>query len=316
MSSAFRISFTLVFTAVIFCLSGFLLEGIYKQFASCHYSNVTGHITDSEVRTSHSSRHGSSHRAYISYTYEVDRQIFSGSRLRYTGFTPADYLSASQLVNTYPTGSARTIFYDPAHPEESLLCSGIIGHDLIGLLLLSAVTIATVGLWISLGSWLRERWFKPLAGGVKLIIEPSVTRIRLPPPKVVFRSLLISGSLSIFSLFILNTAWGMNVPVAYVLIALGISYLAGVAVYGFSRFREESGIYDLTIDEFGRKVSLPAMFERNTRVVLNISEVQQIRVIRVEHRGSKGGIYYTYAPSLALAPSESAIKKSPTGPTA
>ena len=301
MSNAFRIVLTVLCTALVLFLDGLMAGEIHKQFESCRYSSVTGRITDSEIRTSHSSRHGTSYHAYISYTYQAGRQIFFGSRLRYTTFVSSGYDLAHRLVNTYPAGSIQTIFYNPADPEDSLLCAGITGQDFLGLLFLTPFNMVMLGFWVWFGGWLRERWFKPLAGGVKIIAERSVTRIRLPPAMNLWWALGTTGVLGLASVIVLNLGWVPDLPVAYVISAIGIAYLAGAAVYGFFRFREESGIDDLIIDEPGRKLSLPSMFGRDVRMALDISDVKQIRVKKVEHRGKKGNVWYTYAPTLFLS---------------
>jgi len=298
MSNAFRIFLTVLCTTLVVFLDCLLSGEIHKQFESCHYPSVTGRITDSEVRTSHSSRHGTSYHAYISYTYQAGRQIFFGSRLRYTTFVSSGYDLAHRLVNTYPTGSTQTIFYNPADPKDSLLCAGITGQDFLGLLFLTPFNMAMLGFWVWLGGWLRERWFKPLAGGVKIIAEPSVTRVRLPPAMNLWWALGTTGGLGLASIIVFALGKRPDLPVAYVFLAIGITYLAGAAVYGFFRFREESGRYDLIIDELGRKLSLPPLFGRDVRMVLDISDVKQIRVKKVEHRGKKGNVWYTYAPTL------------------
>ena len=301
MSNAIRIVLTLACTVFLF-LDGLAVHNLSRQFASCHYSGVSGRITDSKILSRRASKGGTNYSPYVSYTYQVGRQILFGTRLRYTYFFSSSYYSAQRIVDEYPAGSSQTIFYNPANPSDSLLGSGIIGEDFVGLLLLTPPNMVLLGLWVWFGGWLSERLFKPLAGGVKIIADRSGTRIRLPQTVALWWGLGTTGVLGLAAALVINFGPEPDASAGLVLSAIGGAYLAGTAVYGFLRWKAESGRYDLIIDESGHKLSLPPTYDRDERLTVNIANVKKIRVEKVEHRGSKGGITYTYAPTLIVAP--------------
>jgi hypothetical protein len=299
MSTAIRIFVTLVCTGAVLLLDSLVAYDLQKQYASGHYPFVTGRITRSEIR-SHHGRHGTSYSAYVSYTYQVGRELLYGDRLRYTLFSPSGgYANARNIVNTFPPGSSQNIFYDSLAPADSLLCAGIDGQDFTGLLFLTPFNMLTLGLWFSLVGWLRERWFKPLAGGVKIITDGRLTRLRLPQKVAVRWALTTTGALGFAALFVFTGS--ANVPVSTVLTAIGVVYLAGAAVWGFFQLRAQTGIYDLIIDEAGHTLSLPATYDREERLSVNVGNIREIHVAKEEHRGSKGGVSYTYAPTLLMS---------------
>jgi Protein of unknown function (DUF3592) len=302
MSTGLRIFLTLICTGAVLFFDGWIANELQKQFTSCRYPSVTGRITDSEIRSHHSSRHGTSYSAYVSYTYQVGRQMMFGQRVRYTSFFSSSHASAKGIVDDYPVGSAQTIFYNPLNSSDSLLGAGIIGPDFVGLLFLTPFNMLMIGLWASLIDWLRERWFKPLAGGVKIIADGLLTRIRLPQTVALRWGLGTTGILALVSSFIMNSLMqASDESLGLAWSAIGISYLAGIVVYGFLRMKAESGRYDLIIDEPGRKLSLPPTYDRGERLMVDATTVNKIRVETVEHRGNRGGIRYTYAPTLSAS---------------
>ena len=300
MSLALRIFFTLICTGTVLFLDVLIFRGLCHQFESGSYPAVTGRITGSEIRTHHTSKGGTTYSPYISYTYQVGRQLFNGDRLRYTvGFYSSSYASAERVVASHPPGSIQTIFYNPRNPWDSLLGAGLIGQDFIGLLFSTPFNMLMIGLWASVGDWLRERWFKPLAGGVKIVDEGSQVRIRLPQTNMLRWGLGTTGALGLISAFLIP-GLEPDASVGLVVTAIGVVWLAGVAVYGFLRLKAQSGVYDLVIDEPGRTLSLPPTYGREERLTVDVAGVKTIRVEKVEHRGSRGGITYTYAPTLFL----------------
>jgi hypothetical protein len=298
MSLALRIFITLTCTGIILVLDAVTARSLYHQFESVSYPAITGRITGSEIKTHRGSKGGISYSAYVSYTYQVGQQLLYGDRLRYTiGFASASYAAAQRIVANYPPGSIQTIFYNPHNPWDSLLSVGLSGQDFVGLLFLTPFNMLMLGLWASVGNWLRERWFKPLAGGVTVIAEGALVRIRLPQTNALWWGLGTTGALSLISAFLIP-GFKPDASVGFVVSALGVAWLAGVAVYGFLRLKAQSGDSDLIIDQSTRKLSLPPTYGRDERVAVDAAAVNNIRVEKVEHRGSKGGITYTYAPTL------------------
>jgi hypothetical protein len=304
MSLALRIFITLTCTGIILVLDTFTARNLCHQFESGSYPGITGRITNSEIRTHHSSKGGTSYSAYVSYTYQVGQQLLYGDRQRYTvGFLSSNYGAARRIVANYPPGSIQTIFYNPHNPWDSLLGAGLTGQDFSSLLFLTPFNMFLIGLWASVSDWLRERWFKPPAGGVTVIAEGSLVRIRLPQTNALWWGLGTTGALGLISVFLLSSGLRPDASVVFAVSALGIAFLAGVTVYGFLRLKAQSGEYDLIIDQSARTLSLPPTYGRNERLAADTSTINHIRVKKVEHRSSKGNISYTYAPTLCMSTS-------------
>jgi len=62
----------------------------------------------------------------------------------------------------------------------------------------------------------------------------------------------------------------------------------------------QTGIDDLVINEAGRSLELPETFGRHERITVSLADIEDFSVEQIVHRSSKGGISYTYAPTLRL----------------
>jgi hypothetical protein len=61
-----------------------------------------------------------------------------------------------------------------------------------------------------------------------------------------------------------------------------------------------SGEDDLVLDENSTTITLPKTFGRKEHMPINRAEIEQLTVETIEHRSNKGGVTYTYAPTLWL----------------
>ena len=264
-----------------------------------HYPSAAGAVTHSEVTTHHSSKHGTSYQASISYRFEVGAKQFTGERLR---FTPAssDSTSACSLVSAHPVGSTVQVFYNPNDPMESLLLPGVNGSDFLAVLFLTPFNAIMLGLWIWTGGWLRERLFRPLAGGVKIIADGMSTRVRLPQFGAVGWGLVTAGGLGFVSMFIVGFSTKMQPSIGLALAVLAAVYLAGVGVAFWQWRKISSGIDDLVINEAARTLVLPQTLGRQQPLSVGIADIESLTVETIEHISNKGSRSYTYAPTLRL----------------
>src|ERR1700722_14588695 len=285
-----------------------MAHGIYKQLESQHYPGVTGRITHSEVKSHSTSKGGTSYNADIEYSYEVGGQNYTGDKVRF-GLTQSDSRSANAAVNAHPAGSAAQVFYNPANPQQSLLSPGINGSDLIFVIFLTPFNMGMIGLWLWCAGWLRERFFRPVAGGVKIINDGVTTRIRLPQLPAIFWGLGTTGLLGFISIFAVGIVTKMSPSIPLAMAVIAIVYIAGGAVYFRQRQKINSGIDDLILNESSRTIELPLTFGRKQRGIVNVAEIKSLSVEKIIHRGNKGGVSYTYAPTLSLRGEEAAIQK-------
>ncbi len=215
MSGVFLTLFTLFWSGLVLGFDGFMGHGIYKQFEAAHYPSAMGAITRSEVKSHRSSKGATSYNAVIEYSFAVGGRKFAGDKIRF-GLSSSTYATVWGLVNAHPVGSTAPVFYKESNPRESLLAPGVQGSDLMGPLFMTPFNMVMFGFWMGIGGWLRRHWFKPVAGGVKIIRDGLVTRIRLPRFPALGWGMAATGSLGFIAIFIVGFSTNMEptMPVA------------------------------------------------------------------------------------------------------
>ena len=309
MSTVFLTLFTLIWSSMVLSFDGFMGHGIYKQLESSHYPSVIGTITHSELKSHRTSKGGTTYHAVVEYSFAVGGQKFAGDKIRF-GLNSSSYATAWGLVNAHPVGSTAPVFYKPTNPQESLLSPGVQGSDFMGPLFMTPFNMVMFGFWIWIGSWLREHWFKPVAGGVKIITEGMVTRIRLPRFPALGWGLAATGGLGFLAIFIVGIGTNMEPTVARAAFStIAVVYGTGLGVYWWRRQKINLGTYDLLYSNASRSLELPLTFGRKARITANAADIESLYVEKTVHRSSKGGISYTYAPTLRLRGTEPATQK-------
>jgi Protein of unknown function (DUF3592) len=308
MSGVFLFIFTLFWSGMVLMFDGLMLHGIYKQFESQNFPSVDGTITHSEVTSHRGSKGGTSYDAVINYRYEIGGQKFEGDKLRF-GMKVSSYESANASVSAHPVGSTAQVFYNPANPQESLLSPGVNGSDFTMALFLTPFNMVMLGFWIWIGGWLRERFFRPVAGGVKIIADGMTTRIRLPRMPAIAWGLGTTGGLGFISIFAVGFGAKMEPSIPLILSVIAAVYVSGMAVYFWQLRKINSGIDDLILNEASRTIELPLTFGRKERVAVKVADIKSLSVEKIEHRSSKGGISYTYASTLGLRETGVAVQK-------
>jgi len=180
---------------------------------------------------------------------------------------------------------------------------------LIFVIFLTPFNMVMFGLWLWAASWLRERFFRPVAGGVKIIADGVTTRIRLPQLSAIFWGLGTAVMLGFISIFAVGIATKMSPPIPLALAVITIVYIAGGAVYFRQRQKINSGVDDLIFNDTSQTLELPLTFGRKERVTVNIANIKSLSVEKIIHRSDKGGVSYTYAPTLCLSGTDAAIQK-------
>jgi len=300
MNGVFLFIFTCFWSACVIAFDGFIGRSLWNQFASRSFTVVTGQITHSQVTPHRGSKGGITYGVDIRYRYTVNDRSFDGKRFRYNANASSDSGWAKKAVAAHPVGSHTQVFYNPRNPQEAVLSPGVDGSDLMLVLFLMPFNIVMVGFWTRLGGWLRERILKPVAGGVRMIAEGPYTRIRLPQYTAMVWCMVAVGGVSFASVFLLGFAsrFHPSLPAAcWTLVAVAA---AGVGVYWWQWRRIHSGDDDLILDEGAQTMELPETYGRKDRVTVAFSDVERLAVETIVHRSRKGGVSYTYAPTLWL----------------
>jgi hypothetical protein len=297
MAGAFLIVFTLFWSAFTLGFDGMMEYKTYEQFESGSFPSVTGTVTHSEVERHSGSKSGTYYVAVVDYEYAVSGQTYWGDKLRF-GTGQSD--DANEIVDAHPVNSPVQVYYNPKNPNESLLYPGIRGSDLVMALFLTPFNMIMLGFCLGVCGWLRERLFKPVAGGVKIIADGMTTRVRLPTLGAIPWGLATTGLLGFLSTLVLLICTGSRPSMTAVLMTIGVVYLAGIGVYLRQQQKIDSGIDDLVINEASGTLELPLTFGRKERMTAQFSEIETLWVDVIEHHSSKGGTSYSYAPTLNL----------------
>jgi hypothetical protein len=139
----------------------------------------------------------------------------------------------------------------------------------------------------------------PVAGGVKLISELMVTRVRLPRFQPLVPCLVALGGLSLVA-FVLMACGVLSGPPLVTGASLLLPVLVGGAIaYGWQYQRVHSGKQDLVIDESTRTIQLPLTYKRRTQTPVPFAEIMAVALKKVAHQ-RKGGVRYTYLVTLKM----------------
>jgi len=274
------------------------------QFASRNYSSTTGQTTRSEVTHQANSKGRIFYDVDIGYRYEVGGQTFESARFRYTPLIRcADPAWTQNIVNAHPVGSPTQVFYNPQNPADALLSPRINGDDLVDILNHWGLFAMMPLLWAIPADWLRRVIFRPIAGGVKILEERQIHRVRL----LRFRPILVTLLVAVFLPGgVCTYAFGESHPsVEAVETAMAVTFGILAGLYFLCLIKICSGDYDLIIDEGSRTVGLPKTLFGRERVTIGLSEISAVSVEVLTKRGSKGGAYLTYAPTLRVRDKES-----------
>ena len=136
-----------------------------------------------------------------------------------------------------------------------------------------------------------------------------MTRVRLPQFGAVGWGLATTGGLGFVSIFVVALSTKVQQSMPLVLLVIDVVYLGGVVVFLWQWWKLHSGVDDLVINEAGRVLELPQTFGRKEQVTANIADIESLTVEQIEHRNNKGGVSYTYAPTLRLRGTEPGKQK-------
>ena len=299
MQIAFLAIFGLLWSAGVLFFDGMMARDFFRQVESRHFPAVSGVVTHPEVKTHRGSKGSVSYEAAIEYRYEVGGRTFTGKRWRYTHNSPGREL-VSALVAAHPEGSTLPVYYNPNDPADSLLSPDLIGLDFMGALFLTPFNAIMFGFWLGIAASLRERIFRPAAGGMKIIKDALTTRIRMPQYSPIAWALVTTGALGFVFVFVVGFGTQMNPSMGLILSIIALVYLSGAGVFAWQWLKIQSGIDDLVINKGSRTLDLPQTFGRKSRVTTKLDDIQSVWVEKRIHTSSKGGVSYTYAPTLSM----------------
>jgi hypothetical protein len=254
-------------------------------------------VTATAITTTHGSRSGTHYHAHITYRYFVNGTEYRGGRYRYDGH-PTDETSVNAIIAAHPKDSEIEVYYNPEEPRDTVLSPGVDSGD-VGLpLMLLAVMLFM--LFPSVPACRQMILGKnPVAGGVKIISEMIVTRVRLPRYEPAALALATAAALSLLAAILVSTS-ALRPPWQAGQWSLGGIALGGVVVYVLLQQKVSSGRQDLVIDEGSRTLQLPLTYKRREQNPLPFTDIRGVLSVPVLHR-SRRGTYYTYMVTLERA---------------
>ncbi len=278
------------------------IQVLIKQHAAESYPSVQGRMLASEMQTYTGSKGRIHYRAAFQYEYAVNGLNYRGSRYRYGGYL-SDEAAASALVAAHPRGAGVTVYYNPANPADTVLSPKVESDDVFRLFLTSPFVLIMVLVLplVKAGRELDWPFGGPkAAGGLQVITEMMVTRVRLPNYQPWALGLMVAGGLSVVAGILMACGLPSGPPLAVGGWLLCGVLLGGAAMYGWHRQRLAAGRQDLVIDECARTVELPLTYKRRERRPVPMTDLKAVVLAKVPHRGKRGRISYTYAPTLEM----------------
>lgn len=282
----------------------------WQQYQASHFPTVTGTIVHSNVKTEKSDRHNRTYysTADVVYRYTVGSQNFTNTTIRF-GMGVSGRAYAQKNVSKLPVGLDVTVYYDPQDPAVAMIDPGLQGSDLFAVVFLTPFNAIMVLFWMGMGSTLRQTFFRPVAGGVKLITEGTTIRVRMPEGAPFGWGIGAAGALGVVFILAVGGPTNMQPSMPLVLATIGVVYGTGIGVWLWKWRIVSTGVDDLVIDKFNRKVTLPETCGRNTLLTVAVPDIQAIWVEKITHISSKGGRSYTYAPTFYIPKTEKTFEK-------
>jgi hypothetical protein len=274
----------------------YLTEATVRQHDSESFPHVTGIVESSHVTTTHTSKGGTRYHVHISYHYSVDGVNYISYRYRYDGH-PTDGESANAIVNSHQSGTVVEVYYNPQNPRDTVLSTGVDRLDVSMPLFVGGVGFFMLS---ALRNPLRQQFAgrNAVAGGVKIISEMMITRVRLPRYEPILLATWVAAGLSgLGALLIAINA--LQPPWLAGQLCLMAILLGATLVYAMQYRKLNSGCQDLVLDESGRILQLPLTYKRREQKHLSFTKVQSVMLSKVHHN-SRGGGYDTFLVTLGL----------------
>ena len=273
--------FGLFWSGLVLFFDGLMVVPTARQALALLFPSAPGVIVSSEVQRHSDSERGRTYGVAVSYKYAVSGREYFGRRYRYqnvfTSFTSiADW--PAQVVAANPVGAEVAVFYNPAHPADALLApGGVSGTDLFQLQFMTPFNVVMLSLWSAGWTSLRWRWFRPVAGGVKIVSRSKETRVRLTEYSPLNIAIGMAMALAFLGTFVIAFGFGGFYPTLHTMLVTWTVILAGsLGAGGWHWFQVLSGKYDFILDEIRGAVELPLTQGRKTRQRIPLSSIESV----------------------------------------
>ncbi len=299
--ASFLLFFGLFWSALTLLFDFFIFVPAARQLRTTGYASTEGTIISSEV-TRNSGEHGPTYGVAVSYRYSVGDHEFTGNRYRHGAASTSDSAWARARVRAWSAGRTVRVFYDRNNPSEAVLQTGLSGSDLFMFAFITPFNGVMLGLCWAAWDQLRRAWFKPVAGGARILPGPRGMRVRLSPFSPLAVGLAGAGISAFLSIFVVAfTAGGFHPSLSTMAVAWSLILGSGVAAGGWQASRVLSGKYDLVLDELSQSLELPLIQGRTVPKIVPFSAIQTVEVETVSRPSARGRqSSVAYVPTLKL----------------
>lgn len=299
------IVFGLIWSSLTLFVDAIWAWGVIRQIRAIDDPTTIGRVTQSELE-SHRGKGSTTYSPKIKYSYQVNGKAYSGDRYRYGQMSRSDG-SARRVVAEHPVGRQIVVHYAAADPSDSVLLAGLEGTDLFLPMFMTPFNLVMLSIWSVPLMKFRRRG--PHVGNAKLFDDGYESRVRLVDFVPVVMGAGVAGVLALLGSFIVGFGFGFTPPLPVMYVAWGVILTAGTLTTAWQRRRIASGQFDLVIDSFNRRLTLPRTQGRKESIVVDPESIKAIEVETVTKRGSKGRTDYVYAPTLVVADERDATRR-------
>jgi hypothetical protein len=180
--------------------------------------------------------------------------------------------------------------------------TGLAGSDLFQFAFMTPFNAVMLAFWWAGWAHLRSRWFKPVAGGVKIIRELRQTRVRLTvwsPVATVLATMTVLTFVSIFPIAFLGG--GFHPSMTTMVVAWSLILVASVGAGIWQLINALNGKHDMVIDEIGGAVELPANKSRKSRRRVPLGDIESVYVETIQRPATGDGESTPiYAPTVRI----------------
>jgi hypothetical protein len=185
---------------------------------------------------------------------------------------------------------------------EAVSASFMNGSDLFFLMFMTPFNAVMFGFWVAGWAQLRQRWFKPAAGGVRIVSRLRKTTVRLTsftPVATAIATMTLIAFFGIFAICIFGGAF--NPSLRTMQVTWGIILAGGVTAWAWQWWQILAGRYDLILDERQGRLVLPLTHGRKRREPIPFARVQSVYVEIIEKTNSDGGgTHVQYVPTMRV----------------
>ncbi len=254
----------------------FVGRDILWQLRAATYPKAEGLVLGSEVKESPGSKGKRNYRPVIKYRFAADgRDVVTESRKSGLSFGNS-FHSSRAVVGKYPPGSAITVSYNPAAPEESTYDPGLKPQHLHVAMFLTPFN--TIGLFFLL-PFLRRFGGR---GAPRIVTTDDLRMtVDLPAFPPFLAALGTFTAAAFVGTFIVALSGAPTFP--KLLSAWGILLALAAGAYRWQRTRITRGHYQLIVDAGSKKVSLPPIDDRTMRTELPFEQIDEIVLQRLPH---------------------------------